>query len=342
MSWNIEKMGRRGGSLLVKCPKCGELGKLYYDQKNGWYVRHYNQKTNRWTRTHKIGKLLKDGGLYLEVPLHKPRLNLHSYMGGDYYLLPFLAKLFPPHKCYVEVFGGAAPLLLNKPPSKVEVYNDIDGNLVNLFRVVREEYRTFLERCKWLLYSREMYYDLFLEFRKTGFRELDRVERAVRYFSLMSMAFNGNLGTRAGFRTSKVRNLAFSFFQKIHGTLSLVHKRLQNVVIENLDFRECIKRYDSELTFFYLDPPHLYFSTEKPHGDFYDTSFGEDDYMDLLSLLETVRGKWLLKQNYLPFIEKWCRENKFRVHIARVFRSASTVNLNSKRSYMKVMLITNY
>ena len=76
------------------------------------------------------------------------RLCFFPYIGGKYNLLKTLAPLIPPHEIYVEVFGGAANLLLNKPPSPVEVYNDVDGEIVNLFLVVRDSPKDFVERSK--------------------------------------------------------------------------------------------------------------------------------------------------------------------------------------------------
>ncbi|MHA1632769.1 MAG: DNA adenine methylase [Candidatus Freyarchaeota archaeon] len=118
----------RGCALLVRCPRCGEVGRLYYSSSIGWHVKHGRRRTH-YVRASEC----------LEIPLHEPRLALIGYMGGDQLLLPYIAKMIPPHRCYVEVFGGGAPLLLNKPPSPHEVYNDLDGKLVNLFMVVKEK-----------------------------------------------------------------------------------------------------------------------------------------------------------------------------------------------------------
>jgi len=78
------------------------------------------------------------------------------YLGGKTFLIKKLLSLVPPHRVYVEVFGGSAELLFRKEPSKIEVYNDIDGELVNLFEVVRNRFDEFLEKARWLLYSREL------------------------------------------------------------------------------------------------------------------------------------------------------------------------------------------
>ena len=95
---------RKDKSLVVLCPRCGRVGRLYFNQKVGWYVKHFD--TNQ---THAL-----PDDISLTLPLHEEKLNLIRYMGGDTFLLPYLIKMFPPHRTYVEVFGGGAPLLLNK------------------------------------------------------------------------------------------------------------------------------------------------------------------------------------------------------------------------------------
>ena len=290
---------RYNQSLIVVCPKCGELGRLHYSERLGWYVKHGSR------RTHSCGK-----NPVLEVPLHEPRLNIIRYAGGDSFLLPYICRMVPPHHTYVEVFGGGAPFLLNKPPSKVEVYNDLDGNLVNLFRVVRDRLDDFMERLKWVLVSREMYYDFIKGLRDGSIS--DPVDRAVAYYYVMRLAYAGKYSTGLGF--GPVKNIAKDFWNTVK-KLELIHERLKNVIVEQLDFREVIKRYDTPKTFFYLDPPHLYLSTEAVRGqEYYAVKFTDDDYMEMLRLLEKIKGKFLLKQSTnVPWLLGWARKHGFRI-----------------------------
>jgi len=325
--WSLEKSRNIGGSLLVVCPKCGRIGRLYYNRKLGWYIKHGSRQT------HSISK-----DTVIEIPLHEPRLNLIHYMGGDTWLLPYLARMMPPHYTYVVVFGGGAPLLLNKAPSNVEVYNDIDGDLVNLFRVVKERYDEFMKELEWILYSRQLYYEYLEKYRY----EQDHVKRAAIYFLVIWLSFNGIIGE--GFRISKVKNEARSFFNVID-KLRLIHRRLKNVVIEQLDFRECIRRYDSSRTFFYLDPPHLYYATEKDKRYYREGPisglFSEKDYMEMLALLTGIKGYWLIKQNYIPYIIEWAKKNGYDVTIIRIAKRSLKVK-NDRRETMQVVFVSNY
>lgn len=318
-------MVRRG--FKVVCPKCGQIGTLTYKRYLGYYINHGKITSHRVPRD-----------VSLEVVHDGERLNLIGYPGGDTFLLPFLLKMIPPHICYVEVFGGGGVLLLNKPPSKVEVYNDIDGDLVNLFRVVKEKPEEFLRELDLLPYSRQLFYD----FRYRLKEEKDPVKRAVMYFYVIRAS---HFGCMRGFGISKVSNTALKFFNAIDDVRE-VHQRLRNVVVEQLDFRECIKRYDSKNTFFYCDPPHLYILTEK-RDDYYQVSFSEEDYMDLLRLLEKIEGKFLLKQSgVVRFVADWARERGFKVRELTLVRnlegSVSKFMESGRREHWKVQFIANY
>lgn len=317
-------MGRRS-YLTVVCPRCGSVGSLTYRKGLGFYVNHGT------ATSHKI-----DNDVSLEV-VGGEDLTFFHYAGGDADLVPYYLKMIPPHTTYVEVFGGSAKLLLCKPPSKVEVYNDVDGNLVNLFRVVkdREKFRRFLNELDMMVYSRRVFYEMNRKLR-AGIQ--DDVERAAAYFYVICASFFGKIG--AGFAVSKVKNSATVFHNKIR-TLRKIHKRLQNVIVEDLDFRECIKRYDSEKTFFYLDPPHLYAGTEKGK-DYYGVGFTDNDYMDLLNLLEKVEGKFLLKQaGSVQYVVEWADRNGFRVRTLKLFKAMEKLD-GEERSRWVVHLIANY
>jgi DNA adenine methylase len=205
--------------------------------------------------------------------------------------------MIPSHQVYVEAFGGGASVLLRKPPSFVEVYNDIDDNFVNLFRVIRDEekFKRFYELVYWTPYSRADF-----EYAKRKLREgvSDDVERAYYFFVVVRQAFSRDKdgGWAYGISSPK-RPVDWDNFKKV---LLPIHKRLSSVYIEHLDFRLLIPRYDSEKTFFYLDPPYYPGTRAK---DIYRAEMTEKDYEDLFNLLLNIKGKVLLSGYYHPAFE---------------------------------------
>ena len=306
--------------MKVLCKRCRSYGYLVYDYKRClFYIVH-------------PGKCRHAADPDEYEPILSDRLNLIKYAGGDTTIIKPLLKLMPDHICYVEVFGGGAVFLLNKPPSKVEVYNDVDGDLVNLFKVVKERPDEFLKELDLLPYSRQLYYEF--QYKLRG--EEDPIKRAAMYYYIIRCCFSGKVGS--GFSTGKGVNQARKYFNALED-IRKIHKRLKNVVIEQLDFRDCILRYDGERTLFYLDPPHLYYATEKGK-DYYKYGFTDRDYMDLLNLLTKIKGKFILKQTYQQFVAEWARENKFNMKVITAPRWAKRDF--GERKYMGVMLIYNF
>jgi len=172
------------------------------------------------------------------------------------------------------------------------VYNDIDGELVNLFQVVRDRPREFQERARFLLYSRELY-----ELWRREFEErkapADPVERAFRLWYCLRAAFGADLGSGWGF-SRKGRPHGARALRTIQ-EVETFSARLAGVYIDHLDFRVCIKNWDGPDTFFYADPP--YFGLRP-----YRIPFSEQDHGDLARILRGMRGKWLLTINDHPFI----------------------------------------
>lgn len=312
---------RYGSGVLAKCPKCGSTGRLYYI--NGrWVIRHGGNRTHYINSSEPI-----------EVEYKK--ITTVQYFGGDYYLIPYLVKMIPPHKVYVEVFGGSGKLLLFKSPSNIEVYNDIDGDIVNIYRTIRDHPDEVIAELMTIPYSRRMYYEALIELKT----ERDKIRRAALYIFILQASFSGRV-TGTGFGTSKKGNRATKY-SKIIDAIRPLHERLKNVVIEDLDFRECIKKYDSKVTFFYLDPPHLYMATEKG-GYYYKENMTDRDYMDLIQLLERIQGKFLLRQANPPgFILEWARRNKYHTKRVSIRTTAPNKN-NSKEQKHTVVFIANY
>ena len=215
-----------------------------------------------------------------------------KWFGGKGNMVAKLLKLMPPHKIYVEVFGGGASLLFAKNPSHVEVYNDIDSDLVNFFRVLRDEekFQKFYEKVCLTPYSREEYYYC----RDTWEQCEDEIEKAYRWFVVSRMSFSGSFGSGWSFVVdSSFRGMAgtCSSWLSVIEELPLIHERLMKVQIEHRDFRELIPLYDTEDTLFYMDPPYV---RAVRSGGGYNYECSDKDHEDLVEILLNIKGKAML------------------------------------------------
>ena len=212
------------------------------------------------------------------------------WLGGKRRLADIIIPRFPAHKCYVEVFAGGAALFFLRPPAEVEVINDINGELVCLYRVVKNHMEEFYRQFKWALSSR----DIFKWMQDTPPETLTDIQRAARFFYLQQHAFGGkvegqNWGTAT---TAPPVN-----FLRIEEKLSAAHLRLAGAYIENIDWAKCIQRYDREHTLFYLDPPYL--ETEG-----YGVDFPLQEYERMAELMRGIKGKAILSINDHPMIRE--------------------------------------
>lgn len=123
------------------------------------------------------------------------------WLGGKRRLADFIVPRFPAHKCYVEVFAGGAALYFLRPPAEVEVVNDINGELVNLYRVVQRHLEEFVRQFKWALSSREVFKWLQITRPET----LTDIERAARFYYLQHQAFGARFRARPGARPPPLR-----------------------------------------------------------------------------------------------------------------------------------------
>lgn len=209
-----------------------------------------------------------------------------SWVGGKRLLRKEIIKRFPVEgvEKYVEPFGGAAWVLFGKEPHKKEVYNDINGELVNLFRMAKHHPEALEQEVGMMLNSREE----FFRQRDMKTETMTELQRAARMFYLIRASYGAKLNTfGVGFKdVSAIKNL------------QAVHKRLARVLIENKGFPEILKGHDSEGTLFFLDPP--YHGTE----GFYEIEggFGEKEHRQLAEMLKGLKGKWILSYNDDAFI----------------------------------------
>lgn len=213
--------------------------------------------------------------------------------GGKRRLIKHLYPHFPAHEVYVEAFaGGAAALLMRPRPAPLEVINDINSDLVCLYRCVRHHLDEFVRMFRWSLVSRQMFDWAAMERPET----LTDIQRAARFYYLQRLAFGGKVESRhfgvvasgSGPRLNLLR---------IEEELSAVHLRLANVVVEHLPWHECVERYDRPATLFYLDPP--YWETEG-----YGVDFPFSEYERMAGLMRSMQGKAVVSINDHPAIRE--------------------------------------
>ncbi|AOB29902.1 restriction endonuclease subunit M [Bordetella sp. H567] len=218
------------------------------------------------------------------------------WIGGKRRLADRLLPYFPPHECYVEPFAGGAAMYFMRPvPADVEVINDVNQELVNLYRVVKHHLEELVRQFKWAFSSRE----IFRWHQITPTDTLTDIQRAARFFYLQQSAFGGKVqGQTYGVATTAAPG--FSVL-RIEEMLSAAWMRLANTYIENLPWQECVRRYDRAHTFFFMDPP--YWQTEG-----YGVGFEWAQYEELAETLRTMKGKAMVTLNDHPDIRALFRD----------------------------------
>lgn len=209
------------------------------------------------------------------------------WIGGKRRLAKHIIPAMPEHQCYVEPFAGAAAIFFLKPPVKSEVINDINGELINLYRVIKSHLDEFVRQFRWSLTSRQMFEWAKLQVPGT----LTDIERAARFFYLQKLAFGGKVeahtfgtATTAGPRLNLLR---------IEEDLSAAHLRLAQATIEHMGWQRCIERYDRPHTLFYCDPP--YWGTTG-----YGVDFGLEEYDRMAELARSIEGRMMISVNDIP------------------------------------------
>lgn len=246
-----------------------------------------------------------------------------SWIGGKKLLRNKILEEFPAQGTfsrYIEVFGGAGWVLFSSDKhAKMEVYNDVNGNLVNLFRCAKYHPEALQKELEFILMSREQFFDAK---EQIAVGSLTDIQRAAKFYILIKESYGTDLRS-FGVRSRNMEN-AIDY-------ILTVSKRLNNVVIENQDFERILKTYDKKDTLFYLDPP--YYETEK----YYPDRFMPDDHVRLKEIIDRIKGKFLLSYNDCEYI----RELYNAYNIIEVNRMHNLVQGEEKPRYRE-LLIKNY
>lgn len=220
-----------------------------------------------------------------------PTRPVLRYHGGKWRLAPWIISYFPQHRIYVEPFGGAASVLLRKPRSYAEVYNDLDGEVCNLFRVLRNpaQAHELVRLVKLTPYARA-------EFDASYIVSDDPIEQARRtlFRSMAGFSTAGASGQwKTGFRGNVTRPSTTPAHDWHHMPAALddIIERLRGVVIENGDALAVIERYDSPETLLYIDPPYpMLTRSDRWSRSAYKHEMTDCEHRRLSQVLHACRG----------------------------------------------------
>lgn len=236
---------------------------------------------------------------------------LIRYHGGKFRSADWIISHFPQHRIYTETFGGGASVLLKKPRSYAEIYNDLDCEVVNLFRVARD-YPVRLRRLlKLTPFAR---HEFELSYEKTD----DRVEQARRTIVRAFQGFGSSSvnGKPSGFRANSNRSgttPAHDWANYPQGFEAII-ERLKGVVLENRDAKEIMKAHDAEDCLHYVDPPYLHSSRSKSSACTYKFELTDQEHKELAEFLKGLEGMVILSgyenQIYDEVLTEWKKVSK--------------------------------
>lgn len=241
------------------------------------------------------------------APLQKPsgkKLLAFGWYGGKFSHLSWLLPLLPEAHHYCEPFAGSGAVLFNRPPSPVETYNDLDGEVVNFFRVLRAQKAELLEQITLTPFSREEF-ALACEIDT----EATPLERARRFYVRArqvrtGLAQTASLGRWANCKNTSRAGMSGVISRYVGGIekLDFIAERLLRVQIENRPALDVIRLYDSEKTLFYCDPPYVH--TTRGDSKAYGYEMSDDDHRELAHRLNKVKAKVALSNYDCPLMDE--------------------------------------
>lgn len=220
-----------------------------------------------------------------------------SYIGGKNRLKKRLVEIFPPHRTYCEVFLGGGQVFFYKEPSKVEVLNDIDGEVTDFFRCAQQHAEELARCLKFALMSR----DWFKIYASQNAASLTDIQRACRFFYLQKNCYAALVKDRH--YAAKVVSAPGLHPDRLPELFDKVHKRLAQVQIESLPFQEFLPKFDRPTTLFFCDPPYW-------RRKLYNHNFTDEDYQTLARVLQSIAGKFILTVDDVPELRELFKDSK--------------------------------
>ncbi len=248
-----------------------------------------------------------------------------SYYGGKQTMAKQIINLIPSHQLYCEPFFGGGAVYFCKEPSKIEIINDTNREVVNFYRTVQNDFTALEKEIRITLHSRDLHRKAKIIYQNPDmFSEL---KRAWAFWTLASQSFSSELNTAWSYSKKDRPVTATSIKNKRKGFTEDYAIRLQNTQIECDDAIKIMSRIDSENTFFYCDPP--YYNANMGHYDGYTIA----DYELLLKTLANSKGKFILSSYSSDILEKYTKAHHwYKVVIEKpIAASLATSRKKAKR-----------
>jgi DNA adenine methylase len=254
-----------------------------------------------------------------------------TYYGGKQKLTPTILPLIPKHNLYCEPFFGGGAVFFGKESSKVEVVNDLDGNLITFYRVLKNDYKKLNKEIQATLYSRELHHTAKIIL---GYPQLfSSVKSAWALWVLIHEGYCSMMDGVWGYE-KKSDSAVKRFHNKKTNFLKEYSQRLERTQIECRDALEVIKSRDTDQSFFYCDPP--YFNSYQK----YSTNYTEADYKKLLDVLANMKGKFLLSSYPSEILTTYIK--KYKWFSKEIDMPVSVVARYGKGKRKTEMLVANY
>lgn len=227
-----------------------------------------------------------------------------TYYGGKQMLSKLIISLIPPHNIYCEPFFGGGAVFFSKTPSKLEVVNDNNGELINFYRVIKTKFKKLEKEIKCTLHSRESHQTAQIVM---GHPQLfDDIKRAWAIWTLANQSYASKLNGSWGYDKKENKSVKQLQSKRISFTNDYA-ERMEQVQIENQDALKIIDIWDNKDAFFYCDPPYI--NTNQGHYKGYT----KEDFEKLLILLSKVKGKFLLSSYPSEMLTKYVKQNKWSI-----------------------------
>jgi DNA adenine methylase len=277
----------------------------------------------------------------------KDKYSPFQYQGSKFNMLNEIYSLIPAHKTFVEVFGGTGTVILNKKQVICNVYNDLNKYLFNLYKVIQDDKLNLIlkDKIEKTFYGRDIFRDIAKYLRENREFEIPNLEVAYNYLVYGMVSFNGIISKMKfedafalftfGEDYGKLPPAKFSNYSII---LEYMISKFKNIIVENLDYAELIRRYDSIGTFFYLDPPYFKDKITRIQTNTYLHDFNtEQDHINLFEILSKIQGKAMVSYYDCPFIRELYKGWNFNA-----FNKVKSSSSNVKKDRTVELLILNY